>query len=107
MPKTPPPALVLRYVGTRGFVPGVPARDLTDADLARLVRQRTALRPGEQGFDAALEDRTAALVRSGQYEAIAPPDAPRPKSAKPSPPPEPAAPPAEPETTTTEVSTDA
>lgn len=110
MARTPPPVTLLRFVGSRGFLPGVPTRDLTDADLARLVRQRTNRRPGEAGYDVALADRIGSLVRSGLYAAIEPRPAlvvTSPPVAPPPPPPEPTVVEAEPESTPQEGTPDA
>lgn len=74
-----------RYVGS-GFVPGIPADDLTAAQVDRLVFIRTTkggrrgLRPGDEGFDAALEGVCAKLELSGLYEPVSPVPAPKPKA---------------------------
>jgi hypothetical protein len=61
-------APVLRYMG--GSVEGVPARDLSDADLARAAWARSAERPASP-LDVPAEEAlalAAALVASGAYQ---------------------------------------
>jgi len=54
--------------GTGRFIHGVPRRDLTAEDLARLVyRDAGRLRPGDKGFAEALAKRRESLIRSGLY----------------------------------------
>ncbi len=61
------PAAALTYRGGRRFIPGVPARDLTAADLERLVYRARQLKPGDVGFDDALAARIVSLTRSGLF----------------------------------------
>lgn len=68
------PAFVLRYVGREPFR-GVPARSLSEADLARLAYQRAMTTTGPDGFrpdprspdPALIEKITAELIGSGLY----------------------------------------
>jgi hypothetical protein len=82
------PVVVLAYTGDESgspWIPGVPAADLTDHDLARLVfvdnrfakevegdtgltRQR--LTPEDKGFEEAAEQVAAELIGSGLYAPV-------------------------------------
>ncbi len=75
-------------------IPGVPARDLSDYDIDRLVYRQTTgtregtsdgLRKGDDGFDAKRASVVAGLVAGGLYAAAARPAAPKPPVVAPTP----------------------
>jgi hypothetical protein len=62
-------AVVLRFDRSkRAHKQGVPARDLTEADLKRLVYVRKRIKPGAMGFKAEYNDFVSRLAASGLYE---------------------------------------
>ncbi|HLA65027.1 MAG TPA: hypothetical protein VK600_00430 [Candidatus Saccharimonadales bacterium] len=74
------PQLVLTYAGDGNrYIPGIPARDLDEADIARSVYVRTVdsrpdkqagLVPADKGFTAASKELTESLAASGLYRFV-------------------------------------
>ena len=68
------PEIVMRYVGRGTFIPDVPARDLTDDDLAALkaVDDERAAAAEQAKQDAPARRDRRGLVKSGLYEPVVP-----------------------------------